>query len=196
MHHLLEGKLTRLRCVLILGLLLGILPAPAHAAGFITPFLGFNFGGDSANCIALTNCQEKRANWGIAAGTTRGVVGFEEEIAYAPSFFGKGVGESNGVLTVMTNLLAIVPAGRIRPYGLLGVGLIRPHVKLDATSLAVDKNAVGWDIGGGINIFLTRKVGVRGDVRHIRTMKDVTLGIFSADQLDFWRASAGLTLRF
>ena len=28
------------------------------------------------------------------------------------------------------------------------------------------------------------------------TLQDVTLGVFSNDQLDFWRASAGLTLRF
>lgn len=188
--------LTQIRRALILALLASLAPAPARAAGFITPFLGFNFGGDSANCIALTNCEEKRANWGVATGTTRGVVGFEEEIAYAPGFFGKAPGESSGVLTVMTNLLVIVPAGRVRPYGLVGVGLIRPHVKFDATSLAVDKNAVGWDIGGGINIFLTRNLGVRGDIRHIRTLKDVTLGIFSPEQLDFWRASGGLTLRF
>ena len=122
--------------------------------------------------------------------------GLEQEIAYAPSFFGKAPGESSGVLTVLTNVLVIVPLGRVRPYGLIGVGLIRPHVKLDATSLIASKNAVGWDIGGGLNIFLVKNLGVRGDVRHIRTMKDVTLGIFSTEPLDFWRASAGLTLRF
>jgi opacity protein-like surface antigen len=188
--------LTRFHRSLFLALLVSLASAPVRAAGFITPFLGFNFGGDSANCIALTTCEEKRANWGIATGTTRGIVGFEEEIAYAPDFFGRAAGESNGVLTVMTNVLAIVPAGRVRPYGLVGVGLIRPHVKLDATSLIVDKNALGWDIGGGINIFLTRNLAVRGDIRHIRTVKDVTLGVFSAEQLDFWRGSAGLTLRF
>jgi hypothetical protein len=33
-------------------------------------------------------------------------------------------------------------------------------------------------------------------VRHLRTFKDVTLGVFSNDKLDFWRASAGLTFRF
>jgi hypothetical protein len=160
----------------ILALIVFVLPASAHAAGYITPFLGFNFGGDSANCIALTNCEEKRANWGVSAATIRGVVGFEQELAYAPDFFGQAAGESNGVL---------------------GVGLIRPHVKLDAASLAVDKNAVGWDIGGGVNVSLTNHLGVRGDVRHIKTMKDVSLGgLFSTEQLDFWRASVGLTFRF
>jgi opacity protein-like surface antigen len=129
-------------------------------------------------------------------GTTRGVFGFEEEIAYAPSFFGKAPGGDNGVLTLMSNVMLIIPAGRVRPYGLVGIGLIRPHMKFDATSLAVDKNAVGWDIGGGINIFVTPAIGLRGDIRHIRTLEGVTLSIFSADKLDFWRASAGLTMRF
>ena len=180
----------------ILSLLVLAIAAPAYAAGFISPFLGFNFGGDSADCIGLTRCEEKRANWGVAFGTMRGAIGFEEEIAYAPQFFGKSPGEDNGVLTVMTNVLLILPAGRIRPYALVGLGLIRPHVKFDATSLAVDKNSIGWDVGGGINLFVTPAIGLRGDVRHIRTLEGVTLDIFSADKLDFWRASAGLTLRF
>ena len=170
--------------------------APARAQGFISPFAGFNFGGDSANCISLTNCNEKRLNWGASLGKTNGVFGIEEDIAYAPDFFGKTAGTDNAVLTVMSNLMLVVPAGPIEPYGLVGLGLIRSHAKLDASSLSLDKNALGWDIGGGLNIFLTHSVGVRGDVRHIRTFKEVTLGLFGNDQLDFWRGSAGLTLRF
>jgi hypothetical protein len=69
-------------------------------------------------------------------------------------------------------------------------------VKLDASSLALDKNALGWDIGGGLNIFFAHSVGVRGDVRHLRTLQDVTLGVFGTDKVDFWRASAGLVFRF
>ena len=91
--------------------------------------------------------------------------------------------------------MLVVPAGPVQPYALVGLGLIRPHVE-GVTSLALDKNAFGWDIGGGLTIFLTHSVGVRGDVRHVRTLQDVTLGLFSNDQLDFWRGSAGVTLRF
>ncbi len=170
--------------------------APASAQGFISPFVGFNFGGDSANCLSLTNCSEKRLNWGASLGKTNGVYGIEEDIAYAPDFFGKTAGADNAVLTLMSNLMIVVPAGPIQPYALVGLGLIRSHAKLDASSLSLDKNALGYDIGGGINIFLTHGVGVRGDVRHIRTLQDVTLGLFSNDRLDFWRGSAGLTLRF
>ena len=75
---------------------------PAHAEGFLTPFVGFNFGGDSANCISLSNCDEKRLNWGVSFGSRHGIFGFEEDIGYAPSFFGKTEGGDNAVLTVMS----------------------------------------------------------------------------------------------
>ena len=184
-----------LRILVLAAALIAWAVTPARADGFISPFVGFNFGGDSANCASLTSCNEKRLDWGASIGTTRGIFGFEEDIAYAPDFFGKSPGTNNAVLTVMSNLMLVVPAGPVQPYALVGLGLIRPHVE-GVTSLALDKNAFGWDIGGGLTIFLTHSVGVRGDVRHLRTLQDVTLGLFSNDKLDFWRGSAGLTFRF
>ena len=55
---------------------------------------------------------------------------------------------------------------------------------------------IGWDIGGGLNIFLAHGIGLRGDVRRLRTLQDVTLSLFGNDKIDFWRASAGLVFRF
>jgi hypothetical protein len=176
--------------------LLVLVAAPTRAQGFISPFAGYNFGGDSANCASLQNCEDKRLNLGVSLGTTNGILGFEEDIAYARDFFGKTPGVSNAVLTLMSNLMLVLPAGPIRPYAIVGLGLIRPHVEFDAGSLALDTNALGYDIGGGVNLFLGHAIGLRGDVRHLRTMQSVTLGLFSNDQLDFWRASAGLTFRF
>jgi hypothetical protein len=37
------------------------------------------------------------------------------------------------------------------------------------------------------------RVGVRGDIRRFHAL-DVTLGIFTGEPLDFWRASVGLTI--
>jgi hypothetical protein len=181
--------------VIAIGCLFLLTPS-AHAQGFISPYAGFNFGGDSANCVSLQNCEDKRLNLGVSLGTTHGILGFEEDIAYARDFFGKTPGVSNSVLTVMSNLMLVVPAGPIRPYAIMGVGLIRPHASLDASNLSFDQNALGYDIGGGINLFLGHTVALRGDVRHLHTLQDVTLGLFSNDQLDFWRGSAGLTFRF
>jgi opacity protein-like surface antigen len=169
---------------------------PVRAQGFITPYIGYNYGGDSQNCASLRNCEEKRMNWGVAIGKTGGVVGFEEDFAYAKNFFGKTPGVDNAVITVMSNLMLVIPAGPIQPYGLIGLGLVRSHAKLDTSVFNVTKNALGYDIGAGINIFPVHSVGVRGDIRHMKTLSDLTLGIFNADKLSFWRGSVGLTLRF
>jgi hypothetical protein len=184
------------RILVLVAALVGCSVLPARAQGFISPFAGYNFGGDSANCVSLQNCEEKRLNLGVSFGTTHGIFGFEEDIAYARDFFGTLPGGSNAMLTVMSNLMLVVPAGPIQPYALVGLGLMRPHVQFDALSLALDENTLGYDIGAGLNIFLGRAIGIRGDVRHLRTLQDVTLGLFNSDRIDFWRASAGLTLRF
>jgi outer membrane protein with beta-barrel domain len=170
--------------------------SPAHADGFISPFIGFNFGGDSDNCASLRNCQEKRTNWGVSFGSTHGIFGFEEDIGYARNFFGKTPGVNNSVFTLMSNLMVVVPAGPIQPYGIVGLGLIRPHVQFDPAALALDQNTLGYDIGAGVNVFLVPGVAVHGDVRHLHTLQDVSLGVFGGDKLDFWRGSAGLTFRF
>ena len=183
--------------VTLAALLAAVSATPARADGFITPYIGFNFGGDSANCVNLSNCEEKRTNWGVTFGSTQGIFGIEADFGYAPNFFGKTPGQSNGVFHFMTDLMLVVPAGPVQPYGFIGLGLIRSHAKFSVGSLSsLDQNALGHDIGGGLNLFFTPKVGLHGEIRHLRTFKDVTLGVFGNDKLDFLRASAGLTFRF
>jgi opacity protein-like surface antigen len=185
------------RILVLAAALLALSATPSHADGFLTPFIGFNFGGDSTNCASLTNCDEKRTNWGVSVGSVGTIVGFEADFAYAPNFYGTTSGADNAVLTFMSNLLLVIPAGPVQPYGLIGIGLVRPHAQLTASSLASDQNALGYDIGGGVNIFLAHAIGVRGDLRHVRTLQDITLGgLFTNAPLDFWRASAGVTFRF
>jgi opacity protein-like surface antigen len=170
---------------------------PAAAQGFITPYIGFNYGGDSGDyCVSLRNCEDKRTNWGVSIGKTGGVVGIEEDFGYAKNFFGKAPGVDNAVLTLMSNILVVIPAGPIQPYGLIGLGLIRSHAKLDTSAFNLSKNALGYDIGAGINIFPVHSVGVRGDIRHMQSLSDITLGVFSSDKVGFWRGSLGLTFRF
>ena len=189
-----------LRLVAVAALLLFLTPAPALADGFIVPFVGFNFGGDSGNCPSLTDCTERRTNFGASLGSMGPVLGFEEDISYAQHFFGDTPGAPNSVLSLMSNLLIGVGVGPVRPYVLGGVGLIRPHVSSLTGALmslgATDKNAVGFDIGGGVTGMFGSHVGLRGDLRHFHTLQDVNLLIFKGQKLDFWRASAGLVLGF
>jgi opacity protein-like surface antigen len=176
--------------------LLVSMASPARAQGFIAPFIGFNFGGDSSNCASLSSCEEKRLNWGASLGTVNGVLGFEEEIGYASQFFGKTPGGDNAMLTLMSNLMVVIPAGPIQPYGVIGIGLMRSHAQFNTSSLSLSNNSLGWDIGGGLNIFLAHSIGIRGDIRRLKTLQDVTLGVFGNDKVEFWRASAGLVFRF
>jgi opacity protein-like surface antigen len=179
---------------------LALSAVPARADGFITPFLGYNFGGDSANCASLTSCQEKHANFGVSVGSMGGVLGFEADIAYAKDFFGSVPGVDNNVFTAMANLVVSIPAGPVQPYVLGGMGLVRPHVSLNPTSISSDNNALGYDLGGGVNVFPVKHVGLRGDLRHFHTLQDVGVfrlnEIFTGEKLDYWRASVGLTLKF
>lgn len=167
--------------------------APAHAAGFITPFIGFNFGGDSANCLSLTNCQEKRSNFGVSIGTLSGF-GVEEDISYAKDFFGSTPGTDSSVFSAMTNLMIAVPAGPVHPYVVGGVGLIKAHVSTNLSTLAsFDNNTFGYDLGGGVHVIFGH-VGVRGDLRRFKTLQDIPL--FTNQPLKFWRGSAGVTFAF
>jgi opacity protein-like surface antigen len=179
--------------------LLAAAPAPARAQGFISPLLGFNFGGDSAQCLAVTDCEEKRLNAGVALGVLGPVFGFEEEFAYASNFFGETPGVSSSVLTVMTNVMLAPDVGPIRPYVLAGVGLIKTHVEFSPDSLLTsDNNHFGWDLGGGVMIFFGEHVGIRGDIRYFHTFQDLDLGPFTLDgtKLDYGRAAGALVLKF
>src|SRR5581483_6438098 len=146
--------MARFFTIASLSALLLSLSTPARADGFISPFLGYNFGGDSGNCVSLTNCDEHRSNWGVSFGSMGSVFGAEVDLGYAPQFFGTSGSSDSAVLTVMSNLMLTIPAGPVRPYGVIGLGLIRPHAQLNSSLADVSQNTLGYDIGGGVNIFV------------------------------------------
>ena len=173
--------------------------APAHAQGFIAPFAGYNFGGD-AQCPEIDDCDDKRLNAGLAFGKLGSVFGFEQEFAYTKDFFGSAPGLSSSVLTVMSSMMVAPKIPIVRPYFVLGVGLIRTDVEITAANLVLGgsgNNNFGWNIGGGIMLG-SQHVAVRGDLRFIHAFDDFELlGIPLSDtDLDFGRASIGLFLSF
>jgi opacity protein-like surface antigen len=184
-----------LRTAAAIALILGM-SSSARAQGFVSPFLGYNFGGD-AGCPEITNCESKKLNVGVAIGTA-GVLGFEEEFAYAKNFFGETPGMSSSVMTLMSNLMIAPRIGVVRPYAVGGVGLIKSKVELTRDSLlSTDNNNFGWNVGGGVMLIFGH-VGIRGDIRYFHAFQDVgVLGFTLSDlKLDFGRASAGLVLGF
>jgi hypothetical protein len=171
--------------------------APAQAQSFVAPFIGFDFGGD-AQCPQITDCEDKTLNGGLALGHMGAIFGFEEEFAYAKDFFGKTPDYSSSVLTVMSSAMLTPRLRPIRPYFLVGMGLIKTNVDFNADSLLTNhNNSLGWNIGGGVMIG-TKHVAVRGDVRFFHAFQGLDiLGFTIADnKLDFGRASAGLVFGF
>src|SRR6188474_1346858 len=167
--------------ILTIGVL-ALTSAPASAQGFISPFIGFNYGGDSG-CPTATNCEDKHSNFGVSGGKLGAIGGGEFEFGYAKNFFGDAPGVDTSVLTLMGNVIIGPKFGFIRPFVLGGVGLIKSHVELTTGSLLDSSNNFGWDIGGGVMIMFGDHVGVRGDVRRFQSFQNQTiLGFSLADE--------------
>ena len=176
---------------------LALTATPAAAQGFISPFIGFDYSGDSG-CSTATNCENKHSNFGVSGGKLWAIGGGEFEFGYAKDFFGNATGVDTNVLTLMGNLVVGPKLGFIRPFVLGGVGLIKSHVELTTGSLLDSSNNFGWDFGGGLMIMFGDHVGVRGDLRRFTSFQDQNiLGFSLADEkLTFNRATAGLVLGF
>jgi opacity protein-like surface antigen len=172
---------------------------PAAAQGYISPFLGFDFGGNSG-CPEITGCEDKRLNWGVGLGALGNVFGFEWEFGYANNFFGEAEGLESSVLTVMGNAMFVPDIGPVRPYALAGLGLIKTNIETltPGEVLTSDNNNFGWNLGGGLMIFFGDNVGIRGDIRYFHAFQDLDLlGFTIADaKLDFGRAAGAVVFKF
>ena len=184
-------------------------PAKASADWLFTPFLGSTFGG-SANLGGqggdFKDEFERKLNYGASlAATGAGPIGFELDFGYSPNFFGLSddtnfnlTGDGN-VTTLTGNLLIGPSSGRVRPYVVGGVGLIRS--KVDNTAGFFDKvstNDFGLDAGAGIIGLFSENVGLRGDIRFFRSLQDNDPDSFdlSLGSFKFWRGTLGITFKF
>lgn len=189
------------RCLCLAALLLVSVTSAASAQSgggaprYISPFMGFHYGGD-AICRTVSGCDDKTSDLGIALGSGAGVA-FEEEFLYARRFFGDDPNLKSSVITVMSNIVVGPRIGVIRPYGLIGAGLIKARVKLTLQDLAEGDTSLGWNIGGGVELGSAR-IGIRADIRRVHTWNDIDLPLLpiSGLNLDFSRASFGLVWRY
>jgi opacity protein-like surface antigen len=190
------GALTK-RCVLCLSAVILCVPAQLRADGYVSPWVGAN---------AATATDNERSAFGVTMGYMgAGVFGFEADVGYSPEFFGSTneFGRVTGV-TVMGNAILGIPIGGddgagIRPYVSGGFGLMRTHIE---RGLILDRsrstNEFGYDLGGGMMGFFNDHIGLRGDVRYLRTLVDANRGSgidFAPGRQRYWRATAGVTFR-
>jgi hypothetical protein len=180
-------------------------PVPARADGMLIPFFGVNFGGDSGKKFS-EGFDTSQYNWGVSiAFMGGGVFGVEGDFGFSPDFYGKtDLGGSNA-FTATGNLLVGIPFGGqqgfgIRPYGLVGAGLLRSTSDFGTDVADIDENNVTWSAGGGVLLFFGTKAGLRFDVRYFKTIDDLEIvGIpiaQSPGKVDFTRGSLGFVFRF
>lgn len=186
--------MRRIVLMLALGMFL-CAPRTASADWLLTPFAGVSFGGDT---------DGRRATYGGSIGYMgAGVVGFEVDFGYSPNFLGDVAFVDSNVTTFMGNVIVGVPIGgddaSVRPYVTGGVGLLRTRVSDADQFFDIDNNSFGVNVGGGVMVFITDNVGIRGDLRYLRALQDpeednefdVDFGSF-----DFWRGTVGVTFKF
>jgi opacity protein-like surface antigen len=171
-----------------------LFPRHASAQGFVGVSYGYNFAGD-AGCLTATDCQNKNWNWGASLGALGSVVGFETEFTHEGEFTGDHPNPTS-VTTFMGNFMLAPKISIVQPYGLVGLGAI----KTTASGSNDSQTQIGWNIGGGLMVFVQKHVGLKGDVRYYHSFQALSLlGIDLArdeNKLDFGRASFGVVLKF
>ncbi len=195
------------------GLATFVSAVPARADVLFTPFVGANVSGSATSPLADFVGNASRTTFGGSlALMSGGVFGIEADLGYTPRFFGTdlqlgGIPISlarNNVLTAMVNLTAGVPlhgssGAGIRPYAIGGVGLIRQQLSAAAGLVRYDANDIGYNVGGGVVLFVSRNVGIRGDVRHFRSIGAnpvIDLIDLQPGAFNFTRATVGVTFRY
>jgi hypothetical protein len=175
-------------------------PAPAYAEGYVSPWVSANAG------TRFGDFDNGRAGFGVnAGGMGNGIIGGELDFGFSPSYFGtKSIFGNNSVIDLMGNVIVGVPVGGtrgagLRPFVTGGLGLIRTQVDgLD--NIDASNNMAGWNLGAGVMGYFNDHVGLRGDVKYLRSFEDTNTGINIIDfnqagQFHFWRAAVGVVLR-
>jgi opacity protein-like surface antigen len=194
------------RLILITAMALCLAPATASAEWIFTPFIGTSFaaGTDTVDEVIDEALDGSKMTYG---GTLTylggGILGFEVDLGYAPNYFEPGddplgdVDNSN-YMSLMANVILSTPRGAFRPYATAGIGMLKTFVDGPDDAFDVDRNALGFNLGGGVFGFFTNRVGIRGDLRYFRQMTEA-----DDDRLDFdvtafrfWRGTVGVSFRF
>lgn len=188
------------RMLVCSGILL-LTPVAASAQAQLTLFVGGNFGGDTGVSLEESITDTSQLDFGARLGLfTGGVFSLEFEYGHTPNFYGKGtVFDSSSVRTFMGGLVLGFPTGPVRPYATAGLGLIKRTIEYapgQGPSSVTDSRAA-YDIGGGLNIFFSKHVGINGDFRYFRnfTAGNVVMDL-SNDAFNFARGTIGVTFKF
>ena len=174
----------------VAGLLLaGLAPVPAQADTVFTPYLGTSFADDRTKRVATT---------GASLASMGAILGFEVDFSRtAGPLAVHGFGGEGLVTQISGNLVAGLSFRAVRPYVLGGAGWLRMDVGATDADPGERREGLVVVAGGGLMGFLTDHVGARFDMRYLRQASvATTFRTLDLAPTGFWRATAGLALRF
>ena len=167
------------------------------------PYLGFTFGGDSSLFADLEEGSGESASavGGSVVLVGQGVFGVEADIGYVPGFFERGERQivfpgsfvTNLTGSAMFTLPLAITRESLRPYVVAGGGLLWAEARDVASVFPIRSTMPAITLGGGAVGFLSNTVGVRFDLRYIRSLgegEDRIAG--TGPRVRFWRGSVGL----
>jgi opacity protein-like surface antigen len=201
------------RWVMLAALAIALAPGAASADWLFTPNIGLAFNGSSRGLGSLppdVRTAQEHLTYGASIGWMgAGVFGWEADFAFTPDFFADDskivdLIDTSNVGTFMVNAIIGLPLGGtsglgFRPYFSGGIGLMRIDATDAASLFKIDNTGLAYDLGGGVMAFVTDRFGLRGDLRYVRQFSD-SIGTNPFDippgDLDYWRATAGITVRW
>jgi hypothetical protein len=199
--------MSRPRFVLLI-LLLGAVPRPARAQDLhFIPYLGFTFAGSSSllGDLEQGSTESASAIGGSVTVVGAGWFGVEGDIGYLPGFFERGdrqlVKPGSFVTSLTGAALVTLPLAvtreSLRPYLVGGGGLMWAEAEDNLNAFPIRSTMPAITLGGGAVGFLSNTVGVRFDLRYIRSLgegEDQVIGTGPRGKV--WRAGIGLVLKY
>ena len=200
--------MMRLRTVLFVVASLLAMPAAARAEYFVVPFAGIKFGGSTSIVDLELAAGKKKLVLGAAAlKLGNGILNYEVELGNIAGFFANEalavqfpLVKAGSYVTDLTGsiVLALPPGvtgGGLRPYVVVGGGFIHAEAKDFLQVFQVRRTVPAINLGFGAIGLLTNNVGVRFDVRHLRSLsKDASFGLVGR-RIAYSRLTIGLLLR-
>ena len=184
-------------------------PAPAAADIFVSPFLGVKFRGSTNQLVVDTDngVRDTKSSVGVSGVLLAdNGLGVEIDLAHQSRFFERrGITDDlttrSGVTTLGGNLLLALPLRvtreSLRPYGVVGLGWMHATAN-DQIGLSPFRNDyLGLTLGVGVMGYVTDTVGLRLDLRRLRSVTSSDTAALSGDlaRLSFWRATFGVVFR-
>jgi opacity protein-like surface antigen len=192
------------RLAVIVSLMLFALPAAASADFFVVPFAGIKFGGSTSIVDLELAAAKKTLTLGASASRlSNGIVGYEFEFGSITGYFESGdlrfIKPGGYVIDLSGNLLLSLPPGAtgggLRPYVVAGGGLIHAEAEDFLEIFQIRRTVPSITLGAGAVGLLSNNVGIRFDVRHLRSLsKDASVGLVGR-RIAYSRFTIGLLLR-